>query len=61
MDVRVLPKDGTEARYDDVDELSLIDAESHGRSSNFGITESFQGRKLLICSSNVVAVEVTKT
>ena len=43
-----------------VDKLSFIDRESHGKDEVFGLIDSFQGRAVLICSSNVTAVAVDK-
>lgn len=44
----------------DVDKVSFIDAESHGKGEVFGLTETFGVRAVIICSPNVTAVEVVK-
>ena len=46
----------------DLENLSFIDNESHGKANEFGITTRAlqqRGTKLIVSSPNVVAVEVT--
>ena len=56
-DVTVYSKDGdSEVTIPGVDNISLIDNESHGAGRTFGLTETRRGRSLLIASPNVSAV-----
>jgi hypothetical protein len=41
-----------------VERISLIDGESHGSGSNFGVTNGFKGRLVWVSSPNVAAVVV---
>lgn len=60
MIVNVYDKEGNPPITFDVEpeDISFIDNESHGKASTFGVTSAFEGRKLLLSSPNVVAVEV---
>lgn len=57
MEITIYPthKD-TGLKFKDVDKVSFIDRDTHGPSNTFGITDTFEGRMVLICSPNVAAV-----
>lgn len=58
-DLDVILANGDRIQYEDVEEFSFIDANSHGKPEKLGITPEMEGEKLLICSSNVAAVLVS--
>lgn len=61
MNVKITPAADAELDIpvNDVDALSFIDNNTHGKGATFGLTESNKGsRVLIINSANVVTVEV---
>lgn len=48
----------TGRRFKEVDNLSFVDANTHGPGKTFGLTEDLEGRHLIISSPNVIAVIV---